>query len=228
MVDKTLEGELMRKYATANSEPAPIKSTVKGREAIEAMLLGKECLQSTDAKDSSETPKVKYASVTHVAREKGVSKSTVYKRAREMGVDMAGSGLVPEWVVAHIKTHRSGPQAKLQLDDEKIAILKQIYGKGFKRRRNKPEKETVQYWAKQWGVSRTALARYAKSLNLAPDDYRREWGEGETSMLRRLAQTCGSAKELQEKMRSAGFERSAASLSSKLHTIRVETKESVA
>lgn len=222
MIDKSLEAELLEKYANNTSASYEIKPTAKGRDAIEALLGGESAAAIADKTETEDHLQGTFIAVEEIARRKKVCKSTVYKQARELGCELVGAGVLPMWVLDHIEKHKSGQPEKYSLDDEKIEVLKRIYGEGFKRRRNKPAELTAQYWAKQWGVSRGIITRWAKELKLLPDDYRRDWGQGEVSLLRRLAETCGSVGEVRARLKAAGYERSVPSINCKLQAVKAK------
>jgi len=219
-----LEKELLAKYGKTEKSYV-IKPVAKGRDAIKSLLTGGDFEEISSLTTGHDQFSDKYIGIKELAKGKGVSIAVVRKIARQEGCYTKGSGTVPTWLADRIQKKKSGGRPAVILDESKVEILRMIYGDGFENRRNKPQKKTLNYWAEQWGISRTSLGRKAKELGLLPDDYKKAWSPEELNALHRYAPVLGFA-DLRVKLAAMGFERSEPSLRTKLYDERLAGNKS--
>lgn len=211
---KTLEKELLAKYAVTD-KPVEIRPAARDSAEARALLFGVPTEKSVSQKRRDIE---KVVSMKDLAAKKGVGIARVRKIAEEHGCYTKGSRLVPAWLEAHVT--KAEPGRKIALSDEQLAILKKVYAEGFERRGTKPKELQLQYWAEQWGISRSALSRRAKSLGFGGKAAcRSAWSDKELEALAALAGKCDSVGSLQVQLHVRGFERSKDAIYSKLYAL---------
>jgi hypothetical protein len=221
-----LKAELLKKYKDTKKPSVCIRPAAKGKEAIKA-LLNKEEPEVIEMANSklhqdmlSGDRVILYEDLANMS---GLSVMTIRSRAKKVGLYKKGSlGIDREYIDKIDVIHRRGHYQAKGLTKEQDLKIRELYEMDdFEDRTKKPE-DTILYWAKKWGISRSSIWRRAKELGVTKESYKKTWTKSEEIALKRFVVLYPFAL-ISDKMVKAGFmKRSEHSIRAKIRSLGIK------
>lgn len=220
-----LEKKLLEQYRDVNKKKICIRPAAKGKEAVVALLNGEspQVIERASAKTHKDMCKKNSFTYQEIAERCGLSVTTIKARAKKAGIHKKGSQNIEVENLEQINMERKkvGCQVKVFTKDQERKI-QELYNMKEYRDRKKDLKNTIAYWAKQWGVSRVLIWRKAKEMGVDERCYKKEWSKSEEQALIKIASEYPFAF-ISDKMIAMGFEkRSSCSIRSKIKSLGIK------